>query len=99
MTPAAPSFTPLPVERIILFTAQMEAMSHFYDTDLVGLSARTTTGTRMDDTTAFNPMAMPANVPATGSTARIRRWSREHRPALGPILARPQGAKNRLQGI
>ena len=30
MTSANPSFTPLPVARIILFTAQMEAMSHFY---------------------------------------------------------------------
>ena len=34
MSSPSPSFTPLPVARIILFTAQMEAMSHFYGTVL-----------------------------------------------------------------
>jgi catechol 2,3-dioxygenase-like lactoylglutathione lyase family enzyme len=34
MTSPAPSFSPLPVARVILFTGQMEAMSHFYGTVL-----------------------------------------------------------------
>ena len=34
MNSQPPAFTPLPVARVILFTAQMDAMSHFYGTVL-----------------------------------------------------------------